>query len=277
MDGVPDKDDPDPLRKGELKPFGTPEYENEVNKKVNDLINSSSIPSFSTVTYNFPIEYLNISNVVSIKQIALELGKEKAICKASIDIMMKDVNNCEEYLQYISDEDWTKFCLYFNKHVQEYRIVDKELHYFRLKLNRAPETLDDMIDLINSSKKDDKWKLYSMLDTRYHMFGTDGEFNLKFGSSKNTGYCFEAVYNKDGKLLTEENSPVNIGTYNYCSDQADEDLHQELDVKPYKEFGNTPDISSRYPGEKLKKDNEEKYDDNTDAQNHRKSVEGRIK
>lgn len=277
MDGVPDKDDPDPLRKGELKPFGTPEYENEVNKKVNDLINSSSIPSFSTVTYNFPIEYLNISNVVSIKQIALELGKEKAICKASIDIMMKDVNNCEEYLQYISDEDWTKFCLYFNKHVQEYRIVDKELHYFRLKLNRAPETLDDMIDLINSSKKDDKWKLYSMLDTRYHMFGTDGEFNLKFGSSKNTGYCFEAVYNKDGKLLTEENSPVNIGTYNYCSDQADEDLHQELDVKPYKEFGNTPDTSSKYPGQKAKDYNRTKYNNNKEAQNHRKSVEGKIK
>ena len=62
------------------------------------------------------------------------------------------------------------------------------------------------------------------------MFGTNGEFNLNFSSSKNTGYIYEAVYNKDGVLLTEDNSPINVGTYNYCSDQADKALHQIFDI-----------------------------------------------
>ena len=166
---------------------------------------------------------------------------------------MQYVNDCEQYLFTVSDENWLKFCLFFNECVQTYGTVDKELHYFRIKLNRAPETLEDMISLINSSEKDDKWTLYSMKNTRYHMFGTDGEFNLKFGSSKNTGYIYEAVYNKDRVLLTEDNSAINMGTYNYCSDQADSSLHQKLDVKPYKKYGNTSDKSSKYPGDKEKK------------------------
>lgn len=33
-----------------------------------------------------------------------------------------------------------------------------------------------------------------------------------------TDYIYEAVYNKDGILLTENNSPINMDTYNYCSD-----------------------------------------------------------
>ena len=44
-----------------------------------------------------------------------------------------------------------------------------------------------------------------------------------------------------------------MGTFNYCSDQADSKLHQTLDVKPYKEYGNTPDPSSKYPGKVAKK------------------------
>ena len=51
MDGVPDKDDPDPLRKGELKPFGTPEYENEIKGKTETLV----LPNPSTVKYDLPI------------------------------------------------------------------------------------------------------------------------------------------------------------------------------------------------------------------------------
>ena len=52
-----------------------------------------------------------------------------------------------------------------------------------------------------------------------------------------------------GILLTENNSPINMGTYNYCSDQKDSKLHQLLDVIPYKVLGNTPDESSKYPGD----------------------------
>ena len=150
------------------------------------------------------------------------------------------------------------------------------MHYFRIKLNRAPATLDEMINEINSSDTDDKWTLYPMKNTRYHMFGEDGEYNLKFGSSKNTDYCYEAVYNKDGILLTENNSPINMGTYNYCSDQKDSKLHQLFDVIPYKVLGNTPDESSKYPGEDAKAQNGNNFKENIDAQKNRAEIEEMI-
>ena len=72
-----------------------------------------------------------------------------------------------------------------------------------------------------------------------------------------------------GILLTENNSPINMGTYNYCSDQKDSKLHQLLDVIPYKVLGNTPDESSKYPGEDAKAQNGNNFKENIDAQNHR--------
>jgi hypothetical protein len=51
MDGVPDKDNSMPLKKGELKPFGTAEYEDEVNSKAETLV----LPNPSTVKYDLPI------------------------------------------------------------------------------------------------------------------------------------------------------------------------------------------------------------------------------
>ena len=67
-----------------------------------------------------------------------------------------------------------------------------------------------------------------------------------------------------------------MGTFNYCSDQADSKLHQTLDVKPYKEYGNTPDPSSKYPGNDAKEENERKYNNNTSAQNNRLKYEKEI-
>ena len=43
--------------------------------------------------------------------------------------------------------------------VQEYGAVGEELHYFRLKLNRAPETLEEMLKLINSTSNIDDNKV----------------------------------------------------------------------------------------------------------------------
>lgn len=51
MDGVPDKDDSMPLKKGELKPFGTVEYENEIKGETETLV----LPNPSTVKYDLPI------------------------------------------------------------------------------------------------------------------------------------------------------------------------------------------------------------------------------
>ena len=107
MDGVPDKDDSMPLKKG-LKPFGTPEYENEVNSKAetlyNDTLKSSTLSTYP-IRNDLPLEYSNHSAVGTLLQVTVNFEKEKAISKAAINIMMEDVNKCEDYLQYISDED----------------------------------------------------------------------------------------------------------------------------------------------------------------------------
>ncbi len=255
-DGYTDDIDPEPYDFTAIKDFGSDDYINNIESVITIPIDyhTSEWPYFSVVKYNKYISDLAYSHIKS---------------------MMNDVNSCR-YTYLVSDENWLKFCLYFNQQVQKYGKVDREIHYFRLKLNRAPATLEEMINIINSSDKNDKWTLYSMKNTRYHMFGTDGEYNLKFGSSKNTGYIYEAVYNKDGILLTENNSPINMGTYNYCSDQADKDLHQKLDVNPYKEYGNTSDESSKYPGDTAKEENGDRFNANVYAQNHRASVEERL-
>ncbi|GHV49392.1 hypothetical protein FACS189499_10440 [Clostridia bacterium] len=61
------------------------------------------------------------------------------------------------------------------------------------------------------------------------MYGTNGEYNLKFVSKDGK---YEAVYNKDGVLLTVENDPVNMGTYNHASPD-DIVNHFFEDVRPY--------------------------------------------
>ncbi|GHV48673.1 hypothetical protein FACS189499_08580 [Clostridia bacterium] len=47
------------------------------------------------------------------------------------------------------------------------------------------------------------------------MYGTNGEYNLKFVSLDGK---YEAVYNKNGVLLKAENDPINMGTYKYTPD-----------------------------------------------------------
>ena len=49
-----------------------------------------------------------------------------------------------------------------------------------------------------------------------------------------------------------------------------------LDVIPYKVLGNTPDESSKYPGDDAKDDNKDRYDGNSDAQDYRAEVERMI-
>jgi hypothetical protein len=70
----------------------------------------------------------------------------------------------------------------------------------------------------------------------FHMYGKEGEYNLKFISAD--GH-FEAVYNKDGMLLTQENDPLNMGTFNYAHQLADQVTHYNLDVWPYFMWNNT--------------------------------------
>ena len=64
-----------------------------------------------------------------------------------------------------------------------------------------------------------------------------GLFNTKFISNDGDGK-YEGVYDKRGLLLTEENDPVNMGTYNYCSFSVDMRKHATLDMVPYYIWGN---------------------------------------
>ena len=101
-------------------------------------------------------------------------------------------------------------------------IISEELHYFRLKLNRAPETLEEMLEIIENDSS--SWILCSERKARYHMYGSDGEYNVKFVSStQKTNNMYEAIYNlKDfniisttNEVIDEKESPENMGTYNY--------------------------------------------------------------
>lgn len=162
------------------------------------------------------------------------------INKNKLDIMMNDVNNCP-YTYLVSDENWLNFCLFFNECVDDYGKVDSALHYFRLKLNRAPETLQEMIDLINSTPDvNDKWIMCSPQKGRFHMFGDGGAYNIKFISSNNTYNIYEAVYDKNGNIITENDDyGKNMGTYNYASSSKQAGSHQIYDVDTYNKYGNT--------------------------------------
>ena len=78
------------------------------------------------------------------------------------------------------------------------------------------------------------------------MYGEDGLFNTKFVSDDGEGK-YEAVYNKEGLLLTEENDPVNMGTYNYCGPTKNILLHGLLDVLTYNRWGNAKGYPAKEP------------------------------
>lgn len=224
-DGYNDLEDPELFTKTKIKNFGTDKYFDEVES---EAYNQNSI-LFEYSWYSL------------IGDMFYDLVKEKTLInKTSLDIMMQDVNECP-YTYLVSDEDWFSFCLYFNERVQKYGEVDIILHYFRNKLNRAPKTLNEMINLISASNVDDKWIMCCPKKGRYHMFGIDGSYNIKFISSNNTDNIYEAVYDKNGNLITENDDyGKNMGTYNYASSSTQSKLHDKFDVKTYENWGNTP-------------------------------------
>ena len=161
-----------------------------------------------------------------------------------LDIIMEDVPSKSDYLYLITDENLNRLCNKTNSLVSLTGTVNKEIHYFRNYLNRTPKTLDDMVNLEKSLSEKDKWVLLAPDKALYHMYGQDGEYNIKFVSSDGK---FEAVYNKDGILLTDKNDPLNMGTYNYSSPNAGVGAdHMLLDVGPYYIWENIEGVP--YPG-----------------------------
>lgn len=186
-------------------------------------------------------------------------------CGYKAENMMEDFNTYDQYfgVSSLTEDRWEAFISNFSSAVSGYGTVTQEIHYFRNKLNRAPATLDDLLD-----EKDD-WELLEVGDSLYHMYNEYGEYNVKF-ISKDGHY--EAVYNKNGILLSENNDPDNMGTFNYKSPSVSKVLHGLLDVEPYYLWGNVEGgtipnaIADPIGAQNL-------YDSNPDAQEYRRGVE----
>lgn len=145
--------------------------------------------------------------------------------------IMDDVNKYGSKLDDFGSDNVASFNTLVNSVVKQVGAVDKEMHFFRNKLNRCPSSLDAMMQYITDNP-DKKWTMLDPDQAAFHMNGTNGEFNLKFVSPD--GH-FEAVYNSiTGALVTDAE---NMGTYNYVG-PSDASGHTTYDVNPYFMWGN---------------------------------------
>jgi hypothetical protein len=150
------------------------------------------------------------------------------------------------------------------------KVKSKREHYFRNNFSRAPENLDEMVKIILKKENNIfKWELLPWQSMSLHMYGKDGEYNLKFISAD--GH-FEAVYNREGILLTKDNDPLNMGTFNYAHQLADLMTHYNLDVWPYFMWNNTEEAVEIMNNEGIKEP-AQAIDKNEDAMKRYKEYE----
>jgi len=76
--------------------------------------------------------------------------------KGGLKKIMTDVKNNSSQLDNISEDNFIRLCKKFNDLVLGYGTVYEELHYFRNYINRAPITLNDMIQLNKNLPSDNK-------------------------------------------------------------------------------------------------------------------------
>jgi hypothetical protein len=186
-------------------------------------------------------------------------GKYLLDRKTSADIMLKNVmaeiNNGIINIEKLNDEEYISLakniCTFFE--IKE-TVDTAEEHYLRNYFSRGPETLSEMIDTILNNNVVFGWKLLSPDEAVLHQMGKNGEYNLKFVSDD--GH-FEIIYNKDGKKITQEKDPKNMGTFNYADPVLNPRKHSVLDVMPYFIWGNTEEDKSYI---ELIDDNDENYE-----------------
>jgi hypothetical protein len=172
--------------------------------------------------------------------------------RAAMRKIMSDAHNHQAGLEALEEQAFQRLCSRVNALIErQVGPRTAEEHYFRNYLNRgAPRTLEEMVALINAAPPGRKWKLQSPNQAAFHMQGPDGVYNVKFVSPD--GH-FEAVYGKDGTLLTEANDPINMGTYNYADPASELLKHVLYDVSPFGDWGNSA-VTSNF----------ELYDDGAD-------------
>lgn len=173
-----------------------------------------------------------------IREVQVSKGTRAALRK-----IMSDVRNQKAKLEALEEQAFQRLCNRINTLIErQVGPRTAEEHYFRNYLNRGvPRTLEEMVTLINASPPGRKWKLQSPKQAAFHMQGPDGVYNVKFVSPD--GH-FEAVYDKEGILLTEANDPINMGTYNYADPARELFKHVLYDVSPFGDWGNSAATSN---------------------------------
>jgi len=161
-DTYTDDVDPEPYDYTMIKDFGSYSYLSNV---LLEAQNNTSLYDYSIPTLLGDYAFYAIHH-------------KKLEAEYAIDIMMNDVNDCP-YTYLVSNENWFKFCESFNRYVESYDDIYKQLHYFRLKLNRTPESFEE---LVNNSQD---WYLYDKKHTRYHMNNNDIDIPIYISSNPN--------------------------------------------------------------------------------------------
>ena len=162
--------------------------------------------------------------------------KDSNNAQIELDGLMMQVENHTLDLDAMSDAEYMSIAHTVCGLVDKIGTVTEAAHYFRNCFKRAPGTLDEMMEIIRHEQGGTfGWKLVSRQSTRLHMFGRNGEYNMKFISAD--GH-FEAIYNIDGVKLTGENNPMNMGTFNYGNPVNKKLRHIVYDILPFFEWGN---------------------------------------
>lgn len=199
--------------------------------------------------------------------ILADLQDSKASATLTFHKIMQEVDQGELKIEELSDEDYVDLSVLLCYLVDEQgKVLNKEQHYFRNEFSRAPATLDEMVKTVTEDTNNPfQWKLLTPSNTLFHMMGPDGEYNLKF-LSKDGHY--EAVYNKQGELLTAQTGPLNMGTFNYASPVTTLRKHAKYDVATYTRWNNVPNQGPVEKNEMQKM--RDKFNSNPDALAHYK-------
>ncbi len=168
-----------------------------------------------------------------IKSYAMRYGNKSALAR-----IMNDVDKYSGQIGRNTYTDNLRLYKTVSYYISKIGSVDMQTHYFRNKLNLAPNTLEELHLLNQRMPPERRWKLVPLKGSLFHLQGPDGIYNLKFVSPDK--FC-EAVYNRQGILLTEKNDPINMGTFNYAAGMQQKNAHEKYDVTPYLKWGNSPD------------------------------------
>ncbi|MDR2477056.1 MAG: hypothetical protein LBD18_04635, partial [Treponema sp.] len=162
---------------------------------------------------------------------------QKAAAKVELSALMFQIENGLINIDALQDAEYISLAIKICALIDMKEKISEGEHYLRTRFSRAPATLYEMAAIIIETDNSlFCWRLSTWQDTAFHTYGEDGAYNLKFISQD--GH-FEAVYNKNGVLLTADNDPLNMGTFNYGDCQTENMKHYKYDVWPYFAWNNT--------------------------------------